>query len=36
MGEKLGGKTLLGSGLILAGMVISEIWGGASPAPVEG
>ena len=36
LGEKLGGKTLLGSALILAGMVVSEFWGGASPSPVEG
>jgi drug/metabolite transporter (DMT)-like permease len=36
IGERLGGKTLLGSALILAGMVVSEVWGGASPAPVEG
>jgi drug/metabolite transporter (DMT)-like permease len=35
-GEHLGGKVLVGSGLILAGMVISEMWGGAAPAPVEG
>ncbi len=35
-GEHLGGKVLLGSALILAGMVISEVWGGAAPAPVEG
>ncbi|MGD0223783.1 MAG: DMT family transporter [Terriglobia bacterium] len=34
--EHLGGKVLLGSALILAGMVISEVWGGAGPAPVEG
>ena len=34
--EHLGGKVLLGSTLILAGMVISEVWGGAAPAPVEG
>jgi len=34
--EHLGGKVLLGSALILAGMVISEMWGGAAPAPVEG
>ena len=34
--EHLGGKVLLGSALILAGMVISEVWGGATPAPVEG
>ena len=35
-GEHLGGKVLLGSGLILAGMVVSELWGGAAPSPVEG
>jgi len=34
--EHLGGKVLLGSTLILTGMVISEVWGGAAPAPVEG
>jgi len=34
--EHLGGKVLLGSALILAGMVISEVWGGAAPSPVEG
>ncbi len=34
--EHLGGKVLLGSALILAGMVVSEMWGGAPPAPVEG
>ena len=34
--EHLGGKVLVGSALILAGMVISEVWGGAGPAPVEG
>jgi drug/metabolite transporter (DMT)-like permease len=36
MGEDLGGRVLLGSGLILAGMVISEVWGGRLPSPVEG
>jgi drug/metabolite transporter (DMT)-like permease len=36
MGERFGGRVLLGSGLILAGMVISEIWGGSLPSPVEG
>lgn len=36
IGEHLGGKVLVGSALILAGMVISEMWGGAAPAPVEG
>ncbi len=34
--EHMGGKVLLGSALILAGMVISEVWGGTGPAPVEG
>jgi len=34
--EHLGGKVLLGSAFILAGMVISEVWGGTGPAPVEG
>jgi len=33
--EHLGGKVLLGSALILAGMIISEIWGGEPPSPVE-
>ena len=36
MGEHFGGRVLLGSGLILAGMMISEIWGGRLPSPVEG
>jgi drug/metabolite transporter (DMT)-like permease len=36
MGERFGGRVLLGSGLILAGMVVSEIWGGRLPSPVEG
>jgi drug/metabolite transporter (DMT)-like permease len=35
-GEHLGGKVLVGSAFILAGMVVSEMWGGAAPAPVEG
>ena len=35
-GEHFGGKALLGSGLILAGMVLSETWGGSRPSPVEG
>jgi drug/metabolite transporter (DMT)-like permease len=34
--EHLAGKVFLGSALILAGIVISEVWGGAAPAPVEG
>ena len=36
LGERLGKTALLGSGLILAGMVFSEIWGGTAPRPVEG
>jgi drug/metabolite transporter (DMT)-like permease len=36
MGEHLGGRLVLGSGLILSGMVVSEVWGGTAPAPVEG
>lgn len=34
--EHLGGRMLFGSGLILAGMIISEVWGATLPAPVEG
>jgi drug/metabolite transporter (DMT)-like permease len=36
MGEHFGGRTLAGAGLILAGMVISEIWGAHAASPVEG
>lgn len=36
MGEHFGGRALAGSGLILAGMVLSEVWGGRQPSPVEG
>jgi len=36
LGEHLGKRVLMGAGLILAGMVFSEIWGGAVPTPVEG
>jgi len=36
MGERLGGRVLLGAGSILAGMVVSEIWGASLPSPVEG
>jgi len=36
IGERLGGKVLVGSALILAGMLVSEIWGGSVPSPVEG
>ncbi len=35
MGEGLGGKVLLGSAFVLGGMVVSEVWGGAAPSPVE-
>lgn len=28
LGERLGGRTLMGAGLVLAGMVVSELWGG--------
>jgi drug/metabolite transporter (DMT)-like permease len=34
--EHLGGKALLGALLVLAGILISELWGGIGPAPVEG
>ncbi len=34
--EHLGGKIILGSALILSGMIISERWGGTVPSPVEG
>jgi len=34
-GEHLGGKVLLGSALVLAGMVVSEVWGGRGVAPIE-
>jgi drug/metabolite transporter (DMT)-like permease len=35
-GERLGRMALFGSALILAGMVVSELWGGAAPVNVEG
>lgn len=35
MGERLGNKALFGAGLILLGMIISELRGGAAPSPVE-
>ena len=35
-GEHLGGKEILGFVFILAGMIVSERWGGTLPAPVEG
>ncbi len=36
IGEHLGGRVLIGAAFILAGVVISEVWGGGTPAPVEG
>ena len=36
LGERFGGKVFLGAALILAGMIISEIWSGTPPSPVEG
>ena len=36
MGERLGAKALAGAGLVLLGMVISELKGGSAPSPVEG
>jgi drug/metabolite transporter (DMT)-like permease len=33
--EEIGGKIFLGCALILAGMIVSELWGGTSPTPVE-
>jgi drug/metabolite transporter (DMT)-like permease len=36
IGERFGGKVFLGAALILAGMVVSEIWGSSTPSPVEG
>ncbi len=35
VGERLGTKALLGAGLILLGMIISELRGGSTPSPVE-
>jgi drug/metabolite transporter (DMT)-like permease len=35
LGELLGRKALLGAVLVLCGMIISELRGGASPSPVE-
>ncbi len=34
--ERLGGRLFIGAALIFAGMVISELWGGEQPRPVEG
>lgn len=36
LGERFGGKVFLGAALILAGMIVSEIWSGTPPSPVEG
>ena len=36
VGERFRGRTLAGAGLILAGMVVSEIWGARVASPVEG
>ena len=36
LGERLGGRLFIGAALIFAGMVISELWGGQQPRPVEG
>jgi drug/metabolite transporter (DMT)-like permease len=36
LGEQFGGKIFLGAGLILSGMIISELWGGSAPSPMEG
>ncbi len=35
LGERLGTKALVGAALVLLGMVISELRGGATPSPVE-
>ena len=36
MGERLGGRFLVGAGLIMAGMIVSELWGGSVPSPPSG
>jgi drug/metabolite transporter (DMT)-like permease len=36
LGEELTLKGILGCALVLFGMLVSELWGGASPSPVEG
>jgi drug/metabolite transporter (DMT)-like permease len=35
LAERLGGRLFIGAALILAGMVISELWGTQQPSPVE-
>ena len=36
LAERLGGRFLVGAGLILAGMIVSELWGGSVPSPPSG
>jgi drug/metabolite transporter (DMT)-like permease len=36
LGERLGEEALVGSILVLVGMIVSELWGVAGPSPVEG
>lgn len=35
LAERLGGRLFIGAALILAGMIISELWGTQQPTPVE-
>jgi len=35
LAEHLGGKVLVGAAFILGGMVVSEVWGGTAPSPME-
>jgi drug/metabolite transporter (DMT)-like permease len=34
--EHFGGRFLVGAGLIMAGMIVSELWGGSVPSPPSG
>jgi drug/metabolite transporter (DMT)-like permease len=34
--QRLEGRAFLGAGLIFAGMLVAELWGGGAPSPVEG
>jgi drug/metabolite transporter (DMT)-like permease len=36
LGERLGGKMIVGGVLVLAGMLVSEEWGGSPPESIEG
>ncbi len=36
MKQVLEGRAFLGAGLVFAGMVVAEVWGGGGPSPVEG